>query len=127
MTNDAGDRIQVGDISGTGIAVGRGASATVNTGIPAGQLDVLFAQMAEVAKGAAPEKRKQAEDTVQALKQEVAKGSKANDGTVAKLIDGLVELIPEGVSAVVSAFATPVVGAVVGPVTRFVLDKLRKD
>ncbi len=42
-----GDEIQVGDVSGTGIAIGRNASASVTTGPTGAELDALFAQLAE--------------------------------------------------------------------------------
>ena len=122
-----GDHIQTGNVSGTGIAIGRKASATVTTGIPASELESLFKQLGEVTQSARPEDKAKVEKTVQALKDEVAKGSKAEDSTVAKLIDKLVEMVPDAVGSVVSMFATPILGGIVGPVTKFVLDELKKD
>jgi len=59
------------------------------------------------------------------LKQEAAKGERANDGVIARLVDGIVDLLPGAASTVISAFASPILGGIVGPVTGFVLDKLR--
>jgi len=38
-----GDKFTVGDVQGTGIAIGRGAQAQVQQGISAAELDRLFA------------------------------------------------------------------------------------
>ena len=89
------------------------------------ELDSALRPLAE-AIGAAPAvTRPEAEAKLEALKQEAAKGKKANDGVIAKLVDGLVGLVPGATSAIVSAFATPILGGIAGPVTGFVLDKLR--
>jgi hypothetical protein len=96
------------------------------TGAPsAAALDDALRPLVEAIKTAPAEVRPEAEAKLAALKQEAAKGEKANDSTVAKLVDGLVGLVPGAVSAVVSAFATPLLGGIAGPVTQFVLDKLQ--
>jgi hypothetical protein len=86
-------------------------------------LQMLFEKV-----GTAPgEVQPKANETLAALKEEVAKGKDANDGVVAKLADGLVKLVPGAASAVVSAFATPILGGVAGPITSFVLDRLKVE
>ena len=105
-----------GDIVGRDKIVGAPSAA---------ELDQALKPLIDAVSTAPSEKRLEAEAKLGALKQEAAKGEKANDGTIANLIDGLVKLVPGAVSAVVSAFATPVLGGIAGPVTRFVLDKLR--
>lgn len=90
-----------------------------------GGLDGALRPVIEAVKTAPTETRDLAEAKIAALKQEAAKGKKADDSVIAKLIDGLVDLIPEAASSVVSAFATPILGGIAGPVTSFVLDKLR--
>src|SRR5271156_3169596 len=45
------------------------------------------------------ENRAEAEAKLSSLKHEVAKGKKADDGVMAKLIDGLVGLVPEAATA----------------------------
>ena len=122
-----GDKITVGDItSSTGVAIGRGAQATVTTGIPGQDLDRLFAPLMNVLREAPPEKRDEAIEKAEALKNEVAKSKDADDSRMAKLLDGLVELVPGAVSALVSAFASPILGGIAGPVTKFVLDKIQR-
>jgi len=101
---------------------GRDATA----GIDPAALERLFAPvMAAVAALPAGE-RAEATVRVQELKEEAAKGEKADDGRLARLIDGLVGLVPAAVGAVVSAFASPILGGIVGPATQFVLDRIQK-
>jgi hypothetical protein len=121
----SGDKITVGNISGQGIAIGRGATANVTTGIPAADLDKLFAPLMNLVETAPASKRDEAIQAVAALREEVAKGKKADDSRIGKLIDRLGDLAPEAVSAVVSAFTSPILGGLAGPVTQFVLDKIQ--
>ena len=80
----------------------------------------------EAAIAAAPaEKAAEAQSTLTALKDETAKGEKADDGVMSRLINGLVDLVPSATSAVVGIFATPILGALAGPATKAVLDMLR--
>ena len=88
-------------------------------------LDTLFAPLTDLTSDLPPDKRELAEQKVQELKQEAAKGKAADDSRLAKLIDGVVALVPAAVSTVVSMFATPILGGLVGPVTKFVLDRIQ--
>ena len=83
----SGDNIQIGNVSGTGIAIGRNASSSVTSGLTATELDTLFSGLTEAAQVAAPERREEAAQTVQNLKDEIAKGEKSDDSTMATLID----------------------------------------
>jgi hypothetical protein len=105
-----------GDIVGGDKIVGPPSAAAI---------DGAMKPLIEAISAASSDKRPEAEAKLKALKQEVAKGDKANDRTVADIIDGLAKLVPGAVSAVVSAFGTPILGGIAGPVTGFVLDKLR--
>lgn len=121
-----GDKITVsGPVSGTGIAVGRDAHATVTQELSGVDLDKIFAPLMAAVQTAPLDKQAQAAQIAEDLKQEAAKGKNADDSRMGKLIDGLVGLVPEGVSAVVSAFASPILGGIAGPVTKFVLDKIQ--
>ena len=122
-----GDKITVGNVSGSGIAIGRGAQASVTTGISGADLDGLFEPIFRALRDAPPEKREEAVQRAEELQAEVAKGEKADDSRMAKLLDGLIELVPGAVTAVVSTFATPVLAGIAGPITRFILDKLRLE
>jgi hypothetical protein len=95
-------------------------------GIPAKELEPLFAPLlAAVVQHAPPDKRAAAVQQVQELKAEVAKGKHADDSKLGKIVDGLAALVPGATGAVASMFATPLLGGIAGPVTKFVLDKLK--
>jgi hypothetical protein len=120
-----GDKITVGDISGQGIAIGRGAQANVTTGIPTADLDKLFAPLMSLVEAVPAPNRDEAIQAVAAIKEEIGKGKKADDSRVGKLLDRLVDLVPGAVGAVVKTFASPILGGLAGPVTKFVLDKIQ--
>jgi hypothetical protein len=120
-----GDQITTGDVSGTGIAIGRRAYAAATQDISPRDLESLFGSLlAVVGQEAAADKRAAAVQKVQELRAEVAKG-KGDDGKIAQIVDGLAGMVPGAVQAVVSAFATPILGGVAGPVTRYVLERLK--
>jgi hypothetical protein len=97
----------------------------VVTGVSGQDLHALFGTLlAAVTTHAPANVQVAAVAKVEEIKAEVAKGTKADDSKVAKLVDGLVGLVPGAVSAVVSTFATPLLGGIVGPVTKFVLEKI---
>ncbi|MBX2998773.1 MAG: caspase family protein [Caldilineaceae bacterium] len=122
----SGDKINVGNISGSpGFNIGSGS--VTNSGISAEDLDRLFLPLLEAVQSGPPESRREAVQTVQALKAEAARGEKADDGRMARLIDKLVDLVPGGVAALVSAFGSPILSGLVGPVTKYALERLRRQ
>jgi len=121
-----GDRITTGDISGAGVAIGRGAHANVTQGISPGDLEPLFGQLlAAVAQHAPADRQAAAAQQVQALKAEVAKGKQADDGRIARIVDGVANLVPKAVGAIVNTFSSPILADVIGPVTKYALERLR--
>jgi hypothetical protein len=116
-----GDKITTGDITDSTVAVGRGGQATSAVGLTAEDLDRLFQPLMEAVRQAPPDRRDEAMEMVEELEAEAAKGEKADDTIMAKLINGIVDLVPDAVAAVTSIFATPILGALAGPATRFVL------
>ena len=121
-----GDRITTGEISGTGIAIGRGAQANATQGVSLRDLEPLFAALSAAVVRAAPaDKQTAARQQVEALKEEIANNERADDGQIAKIVHGLVEMVPGAIGAVVNLFATPILGGIAGPVTKLVLDKLK--
>jgi hypothetical protein len=90
--------------------------------IPRAQLDQAFRPLAD-----AVGQHEEAKQKVEVLKTEAAKGKKAGDGVMAKLVEGIVKLVPGAVSAVVSAFGTPLLGGIAGPATKYVLEKVRGE
>lgn len=90
------------------------------------QLDLLFQPLKEQVQLLPQEKQVEAEEKVEELHAELAKGQDANVSRLNQVVDTLVEMVPGALSAVVSMFATPVLGALVGPATNLVLDHLKK-
>ena len=91
------------------------------------QLEHIFQSIDQAIEAAAPAQKTEAAEKLRALKAETAKGKSADDSVVAKLVEGLVGLVPSAVSAIVGAFATPILGGIAGPVTKYVLDKIRRE
>lgn len=94
-------------------------------GVQGNELAALFAPLLTLARQAPVGQQAAAEEKVQALQAEVAKGKDADDKVMARLIEGLVDLVPDAVGAVVSLFATPVLGGIAKPATEYVLGKLQ--
>ena len=121
-----GDQINMGNVSGAGIAIGRGAHASVTQGVSPSELEPLFEQLLGTVRQHAPaDQQAAAVEQVQALKAEVAKGKQAEDRKIAKIVDGLVDMVPKAVGAILSTFGSPILDGIAGPVTTFVLDKLK--
>jgi hypothetical protein len=107
-----------------GDVVGRDKVVQIGTqGISEETFQQLFVPLLQSLQQASPEKRQEAEQKVEALKDELSKGKDADDSRVAKLLDGIVALVPGAISAVANMFASPILAGIAGPVTKFVLDK----
>jgi len=112
-----------GNVNAGGDFIGRDK---ITQGVDAQMLDRLFAPLlAAVAQHAAAEKQDEAIRQLNDVQTEVAKGTRAEDHRLGRLIDGLADLVPGAVGAVVKTFATPLLDGIVGPVTRYVLEKLK--
>lgn len=123
ITDTGGGAYVGGSVNAGGDFIGRDK---ITYGSLPAELELLFVPLLEVvAQQAAPDKRVEAEEKVEVLKTEVAKGVDADDGVLARIIDGLVTMVPGAVGTVVSLFATPILKDVAGNATRFVLEKLR--
>lgn len=123
-----GDKTTVGNIEGsTGIAIGQASQATVNIEIAIEQLDPLFRQLQEAASQAPPEKRIEAQQAVQEIRAEMAKGQQGDDAKLATLIDQFVALAPAAMSPLLSTFSSPLLHKLTGPVTKYVLKKMKMN
>jgi hypothetical protein len=89
------------------------------------QIDDVFAPIRNVIKAVPTPDRTAADEKLRSLKDEIGKGTQANDSMIAKLVDGLVALVPSAVSAVVGAFTSPLLSGIAGPITKYVLDKIQ--
>lgn len=123
-----GDQITTGDIAGTGIAIGRNATANVNQMSSQNDPAAIAAALAPLltAIQAAPaDVQPKATEKITALQAEATKGKDADDETVGGLIQDLADLVPGAVSAIGTIFAGPVLANLVGPATKFVLNRLK--
>jgi hypothetical protein len=115
---------KLGTITTGGGDVFTGNKTTTTTYYAPAEIHNAWQPIADTIRTAPPEKQAEAAAKLDDLKKEAAKGEKAEDTTIAKLVKGLVALVPSAVSAVVSTFSTPILGGVAGPVTKFVLNEL---
>ncbi len=129
--NVTGDKISVGSISGsTGVAIGRGSSATVNQGADAAELAKVFADMfsqldALKAKGVPETDIADAKETVEAVKEEAAKGDKADEGVITKHLRNIARMGPDILDVVTASLTNPVAGVAV--VVKKIAAKARAD
>jgi hypothetical protein len=113
-----------GTISTGGGDIVGGNKTTTTTYYAPTEIHNAWQPVADAIRTAPPEKQADAVAKLDDLKKEAAKGDKAEDTTIAKLVKGLVGLVPSAVSAIASTFGTPILGGVAGPVTKFVLNEL---
>jgi hypothetical protein len=119
-----GEQIRIGNVSSSNLAVGRGAQLNVNTN--AATADILRAlQPILLAAQAAPaDKREEATQRAEQLKEELNKGKAANDEKIGGLLDDLAKLLPNAVNAIGAVFGQPLLAGLAGPVTTFILKRL---
>jgi hypothetical protein len=118
-----GDKYDIGNVSGGNVAIGRGARVNVNDPAPADLIKALEPILL-AAQAAPADKRNEAIQKVEALKEEVAKGQGADDKKVAGLLSGLAKLLPDAVRSIGVAFGQPMLAGIAGPLTDFVLEQI---
>ena len=111
-----GDRITMGDVSGTSAAIGRSAQSSVQTGLSGADLAAIFravdAQIAQRAEDPNVDKD-ELKDLVQKLEGEVAKGQAANPSKVERWLKLLLDVAPDVAEVALAALANPAVGVAV--------------
>ena len=117
-----GDKISVGNISGTGIAIGRGAQANVNQGPSGEELTQLFAPLLQQVAQENPT----AVAKVNELKEEAGKGEGADDEKMADLIDAIAQAAPTAVEGIVNLFTNSIIAKAAGAATNYMLKRIRK-
>lgn len=122
-----GDKITAGNISGEGVAIGRGAKASASRGMSVEEIQQLFAPLFESIRKSPIANQAAVLKQVEELRQEVARGKAADDSKMGALIDGLIGLVPGAVSHIASIFASPILGSIAGPVTKYVLGKIQRN
>ncbi len=111
---DRGDDITVGDISqSTGVAIGRGAQATVGStsGATPEEIARAFALLNDKVN-ALPEgpEKEIAHNAVQGLQGEAEKGDKASESNVDKWFRFLAQTAPDAFQVAVATFSNPIAG-----------------
>jgi hypothetical protein len=123
-----GDKITVGDITGgTGIAIGRGAQATVTQGLGGDEIARLFAdiyQRIETRPEDPDVDKKELTGTVQKIQKEAAKGEQANPNRIELLLKTLALMASDIFDVTVACLTSPVAG--VATVIRKVAEKAKE-
>jgi hypothetical protein len=121
--------ITIGDISGgTGIAIGRGAKATVvqDSQISKKDLLLIFKPIREkIAEGTQSLDKAIAENAIQALEMEAQKGEQAVESNVQKWMNFLAETMPDAWEIAVDTFINPIKG--IGTVFRKVAERAKAE
>jgi hypothetical protein len=121
------DAISVGEISGAGVAIGRGTKAAFNVNrsqleMPGGDLAQLFAPLAREVRD-----NMTALVKVNALREELARGENASDAKMAGLIEDIAEAVPDAIEIIDNIFAHPTIAKTSGATTKFVLRHMRRS
>jgi hypothetical protein len=109
-----GDKITVGDITGSsGVAIGRGARATVRTGLSATDavelFDAIYSKIA--ARPDDPNVDKdEIKQAVGRVQQEASAGDQANQSKLGRLLKTLAGMAPDIFDVVVATLASPAAG-----------------
>lgn len=94
-------------------------------GVSAGEVVALFAAlMTVISQQASVGIQTTAVQQTKELKNELAKGTQADDHKIAKIVGGLADKVPGAVTTVLSMFATLILGGGLGGLAaKFVSDK----
>jgi hypothetical protein len=109
-----GDKITVGDISGSsGVAIGRGARATVTHGLGGDELASLFAavyRQVEARREDPDVDKEELAGVVQQVEAEAAKGEAANPAKVERWLGNLAAMAPDILDVTVACLTNPAAG-----------------
>ncbi|MCB0164218.1 MAG: zinc ribbon domain-containing protein [Anaerolineae bacterium] len=124
-----GDQITVGHISGSsGVAIGRGASATVNQGLDAAAIAQLFAPVYQKIATLPDDPdgdKVELTETVQKIEQEVAKGEAANPNRVERWLRNIALMSEDIFDVATATLLSPVAG--IATIIKKVAAKARED
>ncbi len=112
--SDEGDQINVGNISNsTGIAIGRGAKATVSQGLSSEDLAKLFASIYREIQSRPSDpaiKKENITEVVRKIEQEATKGSKANTSNITNWLSHLAKIAPDILDVTIACLTGPATG-----------------
>lgn len=108
-----GDNIVIGDISGQGIAIGRGASAQVRYGLGGDELASLFEPLYQQIQQRPPDPdvdRDEITELARKIEDEVGRGDDANEKKVLRWLDTLADIAPDIFETAALALVNPTAG-----------------
>ena len=124
-----GDKISVGNISGSqGVAIGRDAQATVQSGIGSKELSELFSAIYQKIESRPPDplvEKEEIIDRVKRIENEVANGEKAEPGKVERWLRNLAAMAPDIFDVTVAAITGPAAGIYMA--IRKIAQKVREE
>ena len=123
-----GDKPALGDISGAGVAVGRGAQAAVTHGLGGDEIGQLFGAVYRQIETRPPDPdvdKGELAETVQKIQGEAARGDEANPNKVERWLRTLSLMAPDIFEVTVACLTSPAAG--VAAVIRNVAQKARGE
>ena len=109
-----GDKISVGNISGSqGVAIGRGARATVQSGVGSKELSEVFSAIYQKIDTRSPDpevEKEEIKDQVKRIESEVARGEDAKPGKVERWLRNLAAMAPDIVEVTLATLTGPIAG-----------------
>ena len=124
-----GDKISVGNISRSrGVAIGRGARATVQSGIGSKELAELFSSIYQKIESRSPDplaEKEEITDQVKRIESEVAKGEKAQPEKVERWLRNLAAMAPDILDVTLATITSPLAG--ISMAIRLIAQKVKKE
>jgi len=128
LPETGGDRFEVGNISGSNVAIGRKAQVKVTQGLSGDELGSLFERVYQRIQSRLEDPnvdKDEINNTVQNIEKEVSKGEEANPNRLERWLKILAYMAPDILDVIVAALLNP--GAAVGEVIRKVVAKARQE
>lgn len=124
-----GDKISVGNISRSkGVAIGRGAQVTIQSGISGKELAELFAPIYQKIESRPPDplvEKEEIVDQVKRIENEVAAGEKAEPAKIERWLRNLATMAPDILDVTVAAITGPAAGIYMA--IRKIAQKLKEE
>jgi len=117
----------VGNVSGSGIAIGAGAQSNYTSGVSGDELGRLFAgiyEQIQARPGSDAQDKEELKTKVQLIEQEARKGDQANAPKVERWLKGLLDFAPDVLELTVAALSGP--AALTGTVIKNVVQRFKK-
>jgi hypothetical protein len=120
-----GDKISTGNVSGTGIAIGRGAKAVPDLAALLAEWQAQMENRIDAHPALSADEKKDAKDQIAKIQTEAAKAEQADPSRLEKLLNTLVVLAPDIFEVAVTTLANPLSG--IGLVLKKIGDKAKLE